>query len=60
MTYSFDLCCVASPSEPLPSFSNDPLGSNLAPPWGGHKLEYRNKEGKLQNASSLKLEGLEI
>ena len=30
------------------------------PPPGGHKLEHRNTEGKLQNSSSLKLEGLEL
>ena len=27
-----------------------PLGSRLAPPWG-HKFEYRNKDGKIQNSS---------
>ena len=36
------------------------LGSRLAPPWGGHKLEHRNKENQLQNSSSLKLKGLEL
>ena len=34
-----------------------PLGSKLVLP-GGHKLEHRNKEGKLQISSSLKLEGV--
>ena len=35
------------------------LGSRMARP-GGHKFEYRNKEGKIQNSSALKLEGLEL
>ena len=37
-----------------------PLGSKLTPDPGGHKLEHRNKEDQLQNASSLKLEGIEL
>ena len=40
-----------------------PLGSKLAPPRGGGgvtSLKHRDKEGKLQNFSSLKLEGAEL
>ena len=38
-----------------------PLGSKLAPPQGGvTSLKHRDKEGKLQNFSSLKLEGAEF
>ena len=36
-----------------------PLGSKLAPPWGGgSQVEHRNKERKFYNSSSLKLDGL--
>ena len=34
-----------------------PLGSKLG--LEGRKLEHKNKDGKIQNCSSLKLEGLE-
>ena len=34
-----------------------PLGSKLG--LAGRKLEHKNKDGKIQNYSSLKLEGLE-
>ena len=39
-----------------------PLGSKLAPPRGGGvtSLKHRDKEGKLQNLSSLKLEGADL
>ena len=48
--------------------SNDPPWVKTGPSWGGgggggggvDKLEHRNKEGKLQNSSSLKLEGLDL
>ena len=31
----------------------------IGPPWG-RKFEHRNKEGKIQNSSSLNLEGLQL
>ena len=47
MVQSYDVWCVAYPIGPLPSlFIGCPWGQNWAWP-GGHKLELRNKEGKL-------------
>ena len=41
-------------------FSYDTSGDQDRPrPWG-HKFEHGIKEGKIQNSSSLKLEGLEL
>ena len=58
--YSFDFWYVASPNEPLPSLLIwCPWGQNWPCP-GGHMLEHRNKDSKLQNFSSLKLEGAEL
>ena len=36
-----------------------PLGSNRPCPWG-HKFELKNKQGKLLNSSSQKLEGAKL
>ena len=57
---SFDIWYVASTSRPLPSLSIwCPWGQNWPRP-GGHMLEHRNKDSKLQNSSSLKLEDAEL
>ena len=53
--YSFDIWYVASPPN---LFIWCPWGQNWPRP-GGHMLEHRSKDGKLQN-SSLKLEGTEL
>ena len=40
--------------------SYDATGVKIGPRLGGHLFEHRNKEGKLQSSSTLKLEGLEL
>ena len=61
MVLSFDIWYVASPSGPLPRlFICCPWGQNWPRRVGGGltSLKHRNKEGKLQNSSSLKLKSL--
>ena len=53
MAYSFDILYVASPCGDAPGVKTDPVPE-------GHMLEHRNKDSKLQNSCSLKLEGLEL
>ena len=50
---------IKSHSVTVLVYSYDVPGAKLAPPWG-RTLEHRDRKGKLQNSSSLKLEGIEL
>ena len=56
---SFDILYARSPSGAVQS-SYDVPKVKTGPGPRGHRLEHRNKDGKLQNLSALKLEGVDL
>ena len=58
--HSFDIWYVASPNGSYQDCSYDAPGVKTGPAWGVRSLKHRNKEGKLSNSFSLKLEGAEL
>ena len=56
----FDIWYVASPKGPLQSCSYDAPRVKTGPAPGVTSSKHRNKQGKLQNSSSLKLESAEL